>query len=210
MIVSSGLTMGESQWKALREVAARGATNAAAGLSNMLGRNIAIRASDVTLQPIDSVPSILGGPDEMVVGVYLAMCGDVKGHILLLFSPSEALGLVDMLMDMPRGSTKTLGAMERSALGEVGNLTGTFFMNALADMTHFSIQPSPPAVMVDMGTAVLDAPLILLAQSADEALVINTMFVDDQRQIEAAFLVMPDLPSLKAILEVLEKRWRNK
>jgi chemotaxis protein CheC len=94
-------------------------------------------------------------------------------------------------------------------MGEVGNLTGTFFMNALAKMTHFGIRPSPPAVMVDMGAAVLDAPLVLLAQAAEEALVINTLFVDDQRQIEAVFLVMPDLPSLKAILDVLEKRWRS-
>ncbi|HEX2924579.1 MAG TPA: chemotaxis protein CheC [Chloroflexota bacterium] len=210
MTVLSGLNIGESQWIVLREVAEKGAANAAAGLSSTLGRNIVIHASDVALRPIASVPSILGDPDDVVVGVYMAMGGDVKGHLLLLFSPAEAMGLVDMLMDMPRGTTKTLGPMERSALGEVGNLAGTFFVNALADMTHFGIQPSPPAVMVDMGAAVLDAPLVLLAQAAEEALVINTLFVDNRRQIDAALLVMPDLPSLRAIVEVVERRWRSK
>ncbi len=210
MIVSSGLTIGERQWKALREVAAKGAASAAAGLAGMLGRPVAVRLADVTLQPMDSVASVLGGPDEVVAGVYLAMDGDVRGHVLLLLSPPEAMGLVDMLMDVPRGTTSTLGAMERSALGEVGNLTGSYFLNALAEATRLGIQPSPPAVMVDMGAAVLDAPLVLLGQCAEEALVINTQFVDSQRQIDAALLVMPDLPSLKAILEVLERRWRSK
>jgi len=126
-----------------------------------------------------------------------------------MMSPREAHGLVDMVMSQEEGTTSTLGAMERSALGEVGNLTGTFFLNALAEVTRMNIQPSPPAVMVDMGAAVLDVPLAALAASADEALVIKTIFLDDLRRIEAAFLVMPDMESLRAILEVLEKRWRS-
>ncbi len=207
MIVLSEVLQ-DSQWRALRDVAARGTTNAAAGLSEMVGRNIRIQTPDVFLVRIAEVANLLAGPGDTVVGIYLAICGDVKGHILLMFSPKEAHGLVDMLMDRPSGTTTSLGAMERSALGEVGNLTGTFFLNALAEVTRLNIQPSPPAVMVDMGAAVLDVPLAALAQSADESLVIKTVFIDDQRRIEAAFLVMPDLPSLQAILEVLEKRWR--
>ncbi len=198
----------DRQWRALRDVAARGTTNAAAGLSEMVGRNIRIQTPDVFLVRLGEVAGLLGGPEDTVVGVYLAICGDVRGHILLMFSPREAEGLVDMVMDQAPGTTTSLGTMERSALGEVGNLTGTFFLNALAEVTRLNIQPSPPAVMVDMGTAVLDVPLAALATSADESLVIKTVFLDDQRRIEAAFLVMPDMPSLQAILEVLEKRWR--
>ncbi|MCL4370471.1 MAG: chemotaxis protein CheC [Chloroflexi bacterium] len=198
----------DGQWRALRDVAARGTTNAAAGLSEMVGRNIRIQTPDVFLVRLGEVAGLLGGPEDTVVGVYLAICGDVRGHILLMFSPREAEGLVDMVMDQAPGTTTSLGTMERSALGEVGNLTGTFFLNALAEVTRLNMQPSPPAVMVDMGTAVLDVPLAALATSADESLVIKTVFLDDQRRIEAAFLVMPDMPSLQAILEVLEKRWR--
>lgn len=209
MIVMTG-ALQDGQWRALRDVAARGTTNAAAGLSEMVGRNIRIHAPDLFLVRLADVSGLLGAPEDTVVGVYLAICGDVRGHILLMLSPKEAQGLVDMVMDQPAGTTTSLGSMERSALGEVGNLTGTFFLNALAEMTRLNIQPSPPAVMVDMGAAVLDVPLTALANTADESLVIKTVFLDDQRRIEAAFLVMPDMPSLQAILEVLEKRWRIK
>ena len=203
-------TMQDSQWQALRDVASRGTTNAAAGLSEMVGRNIKIHTPDIFLVRLEEVARLAGGPEKTVVGVYLAIGGDVKGHILLMFAPREALRLVDMVMDQPAGTTKSLGAMERSALGEVGNLTGTFFLNALAEMTRLHIHPSPPAVMVDMGAAVLDVPLTALAETAEESLVIKTIFIDDQRRIEAAFLVMPDMYSLQAILEVLESRWQTR
>jgi len=202
-------TLREEHWRILKDVAARGITNAAAGLSEMVGRNIRIQMPSLYMVRLGEVSGLLGRPEDTMVGIYLAIGGDVRGHILLMMSPREAHGLVDMVMSQEEGTTSTLGAMERSALGEVGNLTGTFFLNALAEVTRMNIQPSPPAVMVDMGAAVLDVPLAALAASADEALVIKTIFLDDLRRIEAAFLVMPDMESLRAILEVLEKRWRS-
>jgi chemotaxis protein CheC len=113
-------------------------------------------------------------------------------------------------MGVPSGTTTVLGPIERSALGEVGNLTGSFFLNALAERTQLASQPSPPAVILDMGGAVLDLPLALLAQSSEEALIIDTTFVDDTRSISALFLVMPDLASLQAILEAVEKHWPSR
>ena len=208
MMVFPGM-LREDHHRVLREVADRGTSNAAAGLSEMVGRKITIRTPDVLVLSFADVQKLLGEPEDTVVGVYLAVSGEVEGHILLLLSPADAKGLVDMVMDLPQGTTTALGALERSALGEVGNLTGSFFLNALADLTRLGSHPSPPAVMVDMGAAVLDVPLTALARSCDEALVMNTVFSDDQRQIQAFFLVMPDLPSLKAILEVMESRWQS-
>lgn len=199
--------LNDNDYRILKNLAARGVSNAAVGLSEMVGREIRVRTSEVSMLSIDQVSGLLDSPEVTVVGVYLAIGGDVRGHILLLFSPREAMGLVDMLMGLPSGSTTTMGTMERSALGEVGNLTGSFFLNALGEATQLCSQPSPPAVVVDMGAAVLDIPLVSLAQSAEEALVIKTIFQDNERQIKAAFLVMPDLQSLKKILGVLENRW---
>jgi chemotaxis protein CheC len=195
--------LSDYQYEALTDVAKRGVANSATGLSEMVGRTIDMRALDVSLLGLDQVPKLLGAPDDTVVGIYLAIWGDIVGHILLLFSPTEANGLVDMLMEQPWGTTTSLGSMERSALGEVGNLTGSFFLNALAEMTALGGQPSPPAVMVDMGAAILDVPLVALAESSDEVLVIRTSFVADERQIGAVFLVMPDARSLLAILNSL-------
>ncbi len=201
--------LGVNQHRALLDLARRGTARAAVGLTEMVGRDIRITALDVSLMKIQHVPGLLNHPEEPVVGIYLGICGEVKGHILLLFSPKEARGLVDMLMGDPPGSSTTIDEMARSALAEVGNLTGAFFLAILEEQTDLNSKPSPPAVMEDMGAAVLDGPLVCLAESSDDALVINTLFTDNDREIEAVFLVMPDMESLKAILGVLEKRWSN-
>ncbi len=197
--------LGRQAYESLKTVARIGVSNAAAGLSEMVGRKIEMRTLDVSMMSINQVPQLLSSPEDALVGIYLGIWGDIAGHILLLLSPSEARGMVDMLMDQPAGTTSTLGSMERSALGEVGNLTGSFFLNALAAETHLGGQPSPPAVMVDMGCAILDVPLVALAESSDEVLVLNTVFVENERRISAVFLVMPDVCSLQAILRRLEK-----
>lgn len=193
------------EYEALRHVAESGVSNSAIGLSQMIGREIDMRALDVSVLRINQVPGLLAGPEDTLVGIYLAIWGDITGHILLLFSLTEATRLVDMLMDQPPGTTTTLGGMERSALGEVGNLTGSFFLNALAEVTKLSGQPSPPAVIVDMGFAILDVPLVALAITSDDVLVIRTAFLENERHIQALFLVMPDVESLQAILRSLGK-----
>ncbi len=197
----------DSQYKALEGIARQGVMSAAQGLSDMVGRRVEIRAPRVAVMGISEVPEILASPEDTVVGVYLGVAGDVSGHIILLFPPDEARRLVDLLMDLPEGTTMALGPMERSALGEVGNLTGSFFLNALAEMTRLGSQPTPPAVMMDMGAAVLDVPLVALAQSSEQVLLINTVFVENLRQIGGVFLVMPDVASLRAILEVVDRQW---
>lgn len=195
-----------SRRDALGRVIEQAVANAAAGLSEMVGRSIDMRALEVSIMNVDQVPRLLSGPEDIAVGIYLAVGGDVNGHILLLLSPPDAKHLVDMLMDVPDGTTVFLGAMERSALGEVGNLTGSFFLNALAEITSLGAQPSPPAVMVDMGTAILDIPLVALAESSDDVLLISTAFAENERHVDAAFLVMPDVRSLRAILDSLGKK----
>ncbi len=197
--------LSDREYEALRSVAESGVSNSATGLSQMIGREIDMRALEVSVLPINQVPGLLAGPEETLVGIYLAILGDIAGHILLLFSLTEATRLVDMLMDQPAGTTTSLGAMERSALGEVGNLTGSFFLNALAEATKLGGQPSPPAVIVDMGFAILDVPLVALAVTSDDVLVIKTAFLEDERHIQALFLVMPDVESLRAILGSLGK-----
>ena len=51
---------------------------------------------------------------------------------MLMYNPKMAYGFVDLLMGQPEGTTKALGEIESSALGELGNIMGSSFLNALA------------------------------------------------------------------------------
>jgi chemotaxis protein CheC len=111
-----------------------------------------------------------------------------------------AYGFVDMLMGTPAGTTQSLGEMEASALGELGNVVGSSFLNELADATGLRLMPSPPSVMTDMAGALLDiiAADILLTQ--DDAFVAEATFHAPDRDITGQFFVIPTQDLLGALL----------
>lgn len=187
----------------MRGVVSRGFENAARGLSIMVEKDIRVVSPSLKVVPIERVPEVIGKPEEEVLAMYLGVSGDTGGHILLILSLRAAEELVVMLMG-PRESGSPLGDVELSALGEVANVTGSVFLNALASATGLSLLPSPPGIVIDMAGAVLDGPLLAMAMSMEEALIIDTRFEDDDRHIGGLFLMLPDAESLRLILERLD------
>jgi chemotaxis protein CheC len=134
----------------LKTIASEGVNNAASGFSGMVGRKIQLNNPVARLVPVLSIPEIAGRPEDDAVGIYLRFMGDLVGQIMMIVPHQKALELVDLLMDLPQGTTQHLGPLERSALGELGNLCGSFFLNSVAGKVNADFRPSPPAVMVDM------------------------------------------------------------
>ncbi len=187
----------------LNDVVSLGFENAAQGLSTMVDKAIRVTSPSLKVVPIEKAPGFIGEPEQEVYAIYLAMTGDVGGHILLILSVEAAGEMVGMLMGPRETQTPELDMVERSALGEVANVTGSFFMRALSDATNLDIRPSPPSVVMDMAGAVLDGPLLALALTMEEVLVIDTRFTDEERHIGGLFLVLPDACSLRLIVERL-------
>lgn len=184
----------------LEEIAREGIQSSAKALSLMLGREIEIEAPAVRLLPISSVCQTVGHPEEVVAAVYLLIEGDSSGYILLFFPQANALQLVDMLMDLPVGSTTGLGDLERSALGEAANVAGSAFLNRLAVLTALSCRPSPPAVVIDMAWAILDVVLVEAARYGDDVLMLEMIFVTPEQQVKGFFWVIPTPELLQAAL----------
>jgi len=85
-------------------------------------------------------------------------------------------------------------------MGEMGNITGSYFLNALADATDMSLTHSPPAVMIDMASAILDVALTPIMMEQDDVLVVQTTFGTTNRQMDGVFLVMPTMDFLRHVL----------
>jgi chemotaxis protein CheC len=183
----------------LQTIAGVGMTNAARGFSRMLGREILVTDPALKVVSILDLPSYAGGLENEAIGIYLRTEGDVSAQIMLIIPFQKALELVDMLMEMPPGSTTEMGTLERSALGEVGNLTGTFFWNAVAEATGSVIRPTPPAVMVDMVGAILDIIIATSGGVGDQVLLMRANFVDGDRSVGTDFWVIPDVSFFQRI-----------
>ena len=83
----------------------------------------------------------------------LGVVGDMQASVLLLFTPSDA-ELMCNLLGVEAGTE--IGV---SALMEIGNIVGTSYVNALAEMTGMEIEPTPPAAATDMLGAIVQSVL---------------------------------------------------
>ena len=59
------------QMDALREIGNVGAGNSATALSQIINHRIDMNVPQVSIVPLGDVPDLVGGPDVMVVGVFL-------------------------------------------------------------------------------------------------------------------------------------------
>lgn len=189
--------------KVLERALKSGLKRAGKGLSQMVNRSVEIATPQVDLVPVSQVcyESKIG--PEVALAVYLSIAGDIGGHIILLFDLESARRMVDLLMDYPSGTTMELNDMERSALGETGNLTGSMVLNSLADASGLQIIPSAPTLVVDMADAILNSVLAAISLSDDLALVVKTSFTGPSHEAEVKFYLLPEISSLEKLIRAL-------
>ena len=188
----------------LTAVAARGAVRAAAGLSELVGKEILLDATGVHSGTNTRMLDLVGGPESPVVGIYLSIGDEITGHLMMLFTREEAGLLVDQLLDQEPGTTRTLDEMAQSALGEVGNITAAAFLNELGDTIKTEIHPSPPQVVEDVAEALLDSVLTEVAMQGGEMLILETVLTQAGTTVKGFILLTPDPPSLALLMDRLQ------
>lgn len=187
------------QLDALREVGNIGTGNAATALSQLLAKKIDMTVPAINIVPFDDIFSSIGG-DEIVVGVIVRVLGDTPGNILFVFDKDTALTLVETLTGQKE---EYLSDMGNSVIQEIGNIVSTSYMNAISKFTGLSITPSVPAVTYDMLGAILSTTFIESGQFDDYVLDIETMFIQDNEEIQGHFYYVPMPGSLEKILSTL-------
>ena len=178
-------TYTDVQLDALRELANIGSGTAGSALSTMLGKPVDINIPVVKALPVPDAVEAAGDPEEPRWGVVVPTVGDLPGHVLLLFPQEDASRLCEMLgvvADSEDG---------RSALGEIGNILGTSYINALAQMLGLDTEPAPPMVVLDMLGAILASVLLGSADDADVALLMDSALVVEGESCALGFLLLP-------------------
>ena len=191
------------QLDALKEIGNIGAGNSATALSQIINKKIDMNVPKVAFVPIEDVPDLVGGPDVIVVGIFLRVYGKAPSNILFLMPQRSAFYLVDTLMGRPQGSTKTLDFMDQSALMEIGNILSGAYLNAFFNFTHISMLPSIPALAMDMAGAILNVVLVQLGQMGDQAMVIETEFLTEDEGLSGHFFLVPDPGSLGTLIKAV-------
>lgn len=187
----------------LREVGNIGAGNAATALSRLLDRPVDMAVPKVNLLPFESIAEQVGGSEEVVVAIFLRMEGDVPGNMFFLMSRKQAKQLLVGLPGFDATEEGEYSELELSALCEIGNILAGSYLSSLADLTGLYMTPTVPSVAVDMAGAILSYGLLQFGIMGDDALLIDTTFVQDSREAEGHFFLIPDPESFEKLFRAL-------
>jgi chemotaxis protein CheC len=187
----------ELQLDALRELANIGSGTASTALSGMLGRSVDISVPKAQALPFAEAVEAAGPAEQDITGIVLGIVGDMNGTVLLLVPPADADALCRMLGVEPDDE------FALSALGEIGNIVGTSYINALASMTGMDIEPTPPATATDMLGALVASVLASQAHSGDVALMLDSNLVVEGEDCSVSFLLVPDQGGVQTLLSRL-------
>ena len=192
-----------AQLDAMREIGNIGAGNSATALSQIVNKKIDMNVPRVSVIPIEDVPDLVGGPDAIIVAVFLRVYGKAPSNILFLMPKENAFYLADDLLGKPHGTTQELDEMSVSAIKEVGNILSGSYLNAFSHFTNISMLPSIPSLAIDMAGAILNIVLVQLGQMGDRAMVIETKFLAEDDSINGHFFLVPDPGSLGTIVKAV-------
>jgi chemotaxis protein CheC len=183
-------------------VARDGAIRAGRGLSGLMGQEITIHVPSVRAGTKTDACDAIGGEETLVMGAYLSMTGEVSGHVMLLFPIERALECVDLMCGQAPGTTTEPDELAESAIGELGNIIGSAFVNALGDHSGLILHPSTPSVLNDMAIALVQTVYAEILMQGGDVIMVDTVF-EDQRGTSAGLLIFaPDPSSLGNIREI--------
>jgi chemotaxis protein CheC len=197
--------LGPRQLDALKEVANIGAGHAATALSQMVNARIMVDIPEIKIVRLEDVGELLGEPDEVVSAVMMQLLGDVTGRTVQIFPWRTAVKLTSVLLQKNGAQRPAdFGELEQSALKEVGNILVGAYINALSEFMGLMLIMSPPSIAIDTAQAVLTTSYLNFGGLQDYVFAVNTRLgMDENTELGAHFLLLPDEASLKVIMRAL-------
>ncbi|RXZ77280.1 chemotaxis protein CheC [Paenibacillaceae bacterium] len=189
----------------LKEVGNIGTGNAATALSRLIGKPVDMAVPKVSLLSFEDIAERVGGSEQVVTAVFLRVEGEAPGNLFFILSPESAEKLLRHVLSIEPNeqSDGPFTEMERSALNEIGNILAGSYLSSLADFTKLSMAPTVPSIAVDMAGAILSYGLMQFGHMGDDALLIDTTFLEDGASIEGQFFLIPDPESFEKIFSAL-------
>ncbi len=142
-------------------------------------------------------------PESLVVGTVSRVNGDWPGEGAFLFPWESASVLWQILVQMQPSGLDDLNELYQSVINEVSNIMLGNYLQAISQMTGFTLHMEPPAFAADMAMAVLSSILVEALYGQRELLAIETAFKTPEHEFKGYFLYLPETGNLEKLFGVL-------
>lgn len=191
------------QFDVLREIGNIGAGNATTALSQLLNIKIDMKVPNVELLGLQELPDMIGGAENLIVGILLTLEGDTDGMMMFMLEKKSAHHIINILMQKGLDSFEDFTEIDLSALNEIGNIIAGAYLSSISVLTNLLITSSVPYMAIDMAGAILSVPAIEFGKVGDKALVIKTQIRDDDVEVDGYFVLIPTIDSYTKIMSSL-------
>lgn len=191
------------QMDVLKEVGNIGAGHAATALSTLLDKPIDMLVPKVRMLPFEEICESVGGAETVVLAIFLRVDGDAPGNMFFILDLDAAKNMLRDLIGLNIENQEEYSELELSALNEIGNILAGSYLSSLADFTNLNMQPTVPALAIDMAGAILSYGLLQFGQMGDQALLIDTKFMEGENEVQGHFFLIPDPESFGKIFSAL-------
>ncbi|CAH1203237.1 CheY-P phosphatase CheC [Paenibacillus allorhizoplanae] len=191
------------QLDVLKEVGNIGAGHAATALSTLLDKPIDMLVPKVRMLPFEEICESVGGAETVVLAIFLRVEGDAPGNMFFILDLDAAKNMLHDLVGLSITDQEEYSELELSALNEIGNILAGSYLSSLADFTNLNMQPTVPALAIDMAGAILSYGLLQFGQMGDQALLIDTKFLEGENEVQGHFFLIPDPESFGKIFSAL-------
>ena len=195
--------MDQMHFDVLKEIGNIGAGNASTALSMLINGKVDMKVPKVELLEFKELTEVVGGAENVVVGILLTLEGDVDGMMMFMLRKDSAHHLVNLLLGKQLDNFSEFTEMDLSALSEIGNIIAGAYLSSLSTLTNLKIVSSVPYMSIDMAGAILSVPAIEFGKVGDKALLIKTEFMDDSLYVDGYFILIPSIESYDKILSSL-------
>ena len=183
----------------LREIGNIGMGNAATALSQMVNNKVDMTIPEVCILNQEQSNRLLDLLKNDSLGVILRLSEGIDGYILHFLRKSFAERIIGFFFDAGQIDLMNLDEMSMSVISEVGNITSASYVNAIASMTNFTIDISPPEKCNDF-----NSQTCFFAEKEEKKLLfVDTSFYIDDEKIRSNLFFAPDKEGIIKILKHL-------
>ena len=191
----------------LKEVGNIGAGHAATSLSALLKEKVEMKVPSVRLASYDEIMELAGGSETTVTAAYLKIHGDINGQMFFILPVRHGERFVEVLLNGPVSFREPpFSRLSISVLEEIGNIVSGSYLSALSDFSGLKLQPSVPAVSIDMFGAIITHGMLEMSTYTDSVIIIETLLQIDnwkEGKVNGYFFLLPDPDSIPVLFRFL-------
>lgn len=195
--------LNDIQMDVLKELGNIGAGNAATSLAQMLSSAIDIGVPSVKTLDYNQVVDLIGGPENVVVGLLVRLKGDIGGMMMYILQANFANKIIGTFYGKKLDDITQLDEMDQSAICEIGNIMSASYVNAIASLTGLTIDITAPSFCVDMAGAIMSVPAIEFANVGDKVIFIDDHFKISDGEVKSNMILIPEMDSLALLFSKL-------